>query len=346
MSTQLPASSGNDPVLNNFDRIWKDALGRYETEIGKNPLELPFAKNLPARPGSAEVVIEHFKKQEDSFKVFRDVGKKVFGVLETIVHFVHLFIDSGAEAAASHVPGGKAILVAVGVLLQATKGVSGVYNAVETLLDKIKNYLQRVSIHLKPSILPSPTLMDILVNTLVHIFTALALTTKYCDAVVKGDPQSKKNSGRAIIRRTKDFLRVLVGRTGVQEVLVELDALTDKERLVTAAETYAVVRDTQAVVLDTHTIVQEREPQARFVYDETVVNGLRSWLHAPDPRPANYDKKSKPGTCQWFIEGQQFQAFKASKGNVYWVYGNVFKPVPERAFYGAHCWINPVALGF
>ena len=115
-------------------------------------------------------------------------------------------------------PGGKAILVAVGVLLQvsvfpfgrsffttdcaqATKGVSQVYNAVEYLLRRVKDYFERLSIHLAPSILPSPPLMNVLVDTLAHVFTALALTTAYCDVTLKSGSKMKRVA-RTLLRRT------------------------------------------------------------------------------------------------------------------------------------------------
>ena len=42
---------------------------------------------------------------------------------------------------------------------------------------------------------------------------------------------------------TGDYFRVLVNKTGVQGELDKLDELTDKERLVTAASTYATIRE-------------------------------------------------------------------------------------------------------
>ena len=84
------------------------------------------------------------------------------------------------------------------------------------------------------------------------------------------------------------------------------------------------------------------QPQVNFVYNEagevdltyielsihispfnlSVVDSIRTWLRPPHPKPTNYDKKSKLGSCKWFIGGQQFEAWKASKRGVYWVHGN------------------------
>ena len=84
---------------------------------------------------------------------------------------------------------------------QATKGVSQVYNAAEILLRRIKDYLERLSIHLAPPILPPPPLMNVLVDTLAHVFTALALATAYCDVTLKSGSKMKRVA-RALLRRT------------------------------------------------------------------------------------------------------------------------------------------------
>ena len=43
--------------------------------------------------------------------------------------------------------------------------------------------------------------------------------------------------------REGDYFRVLIDKSGAQEALAKLDALTQREQLVTAANTYAVVRE-------------------------------------------------------------------------------------------------------
>ena len=59
-----------------------------------------------------------------------------------------------------------------------------------------------------------------------------------------------------------DYFRVLVDKSGAQEVLDKLDALTQREQLATAASTYASIREVQLF----STTVQ---PQIEFVRDET-----------------------------------------------------------------------------
>ena len=112
--------------------------------------------------------------------------------------------------------------------------------------------------------------MDILVDTLVHIFTVLELTTKYCHLTAERDSYLKKVFMR-LFRRMRmfkhltagdamliiclpegDYFRVLIDKSGAQEALAELDTLTQRENLVTAANTYAVVREGNLLIVTYH----------------------------------------------------------------------------------------------
>ena len=80
------------------------------------------------------------------------------------------------------------------------------YDAIESLLQKVQGYLTRVSVHLKPAIPPDSAFLDILVNTLVYIFTVLALVTRYCTSAAESDSQLKKTL-RPVYRRIRMFER-------------------------------------------------------------------------------------------------------------------------------------------
>ena len=146
------------------------------------------------------------------------------------------------------------------------------------MLQKVQEYLTRVSIHLKPAIPPDSALLDILVDTLVHIFTVLALVTKYCHTTAESDSKLKVlGSATRRVGMFKclcrchhnaysipkgDYFRVLVDKSGAQEVLDKLDALMKSEQLVTAASAYASIRE---VELFSNTV----QPQIEYVRDET-----------------------------------------------------------------------------
>ena len=98
-----PVRSSQNANLRNFGELYNEALRRYEEKTGRKLTDHPLAEDLPTRPDSADEVIAIIEKQSGTFKGFRATGRNVLNVLKPIVHFVHLFIDSGAEAASASV---------------------------------------------------------------------------------------------------------------------------------------------------------------------------------------------------------------------------------------------------
>ncbi|VDB85508.1 unnamed protein product [Peniophora sp. CBMAI 1063] len=82
------------------------------------------------------------------------VGTKIRASLRPIVRAMLRagVFDIGGEAAASlSIPGGKAIFVAIGVLLKATEGVPARVDAVSALLRKYKQYVSRLDVRMAGS---------------------------------------------------------------------------------------------------------------------------------------------------------------------------------------------------
>ncbi|VDB86734.1 unnamed protein product [Peniophora sp. CBMAI 1063] len=286
----------------NFEELWRTALQRYEKETGQDLLEHPFEKAIALKPSSAKVLIGYLEQQDASFKSFRSKGKKVLGVLESITNVILRFLDVGAELVPNTVPGGKAILVALGVLLKAVNGVSRLYNTIETLFNMVQGCLERVLVYLDASKPLSLALKKTLIKILAHILTLLAIVTKYCIPThwaISDTKSTIKTVWRVIRRRIADYFRGILGNEDVQEALEKLELLTNEEQLAVAADTNATVRKT---------------------YDSTVINDLRSWLRPPERLPNNYEMKKKPGSCQWFFN-DQFNHWMAHSNGVYWVYG-------------------------
>ena len=137
MSFQQTQSSGlsiEKPADSDAEERWKQALEKYREETGRDLLQHSFAKDIQSQSG-----IDGVMEQFANFKNFRSRGRKILRVLKPIVGVIIRFIDAGAEAGSVRTsplprsdlhspfrqkvaPGGKAIFVAIGALLQ----VSGV----------------------------------------------------------------------------------------------------------------------------------------------------------------------------------------------------------------------------
>ena len=124
----------NEGIANlEAEERWKAALESYREETGHDLLEYTFARDILSQSRADEVMAQFTK-----FKEFRSSGGKILRVLKPIVSVVLRFIDAGAEAGSVCIslsffsehylivqqkilPGGKAIFVAVGALLQASR---------------------------------------------------------------------------------------------------------------------------------------------------------------------------------------------------------------------------------
>ncbi|VDC07066.1 unnamed protein product [Peniophora sp. CBMAI 1063] len=295
MSQPALISQASNPIsgTTDFGKLWKDAQMRYKAVAGR---ELPSADDFPDKSLDPDEVIEYIERQGRGFKTFRAKGEKIRRPLMSLVGFVLPFIDISAEGGSSVAPGGKAVFVAVGALLKATRGVSELYNVIGTLLEKFSSYLERLKVHLEPSLPPTPHLMKIFVDTLVQVLLTLAIVTKYCGAVHDNPFVAFM---RFILRRTKDYFKVIMDKTDVKDALSKLEELAAAEHLAISAQNNAVTRQ---------------------IYGDAVVNLLRSWLRAPDPQPINYEKKRLTGSYQWFFN-EQFEDWRQHENGMYWIHG-------------------------
>ena len=76
--------------------------------------------------------------------------------------------------------------------MQATKGVSDLYDTIESFFETVKGYVERIGIHLQASTPPTPSVMRILLDTLVQVLDFLAIVTKYCNRAVERNSWMRK----------------------------------------------------------------------------------------------------------------------------------------------------------
>ena len=94
--------------------------------------------------------------------------------------------------------------------VQATKGVSQLYDTIESLLQKVRDYVERIGIYMQPATPPSPPLMRILLDILVRVLSVLATVTTYCDRAAERHSMLRKAKDVLSVRTSKSFLRVII----------------------------------------------------------------------------------------------------------------------------------------
>ncbi|KAF8289763.1 ankyrin [Clavulina sp. PMI_390] len=223
-------------------------------------------------------------------------------------------IDSASEvAAATGVPGGRGIFVAVARLLQAVDGLSKSYDDLNLVLPKLEGFLSRLEGHLTVQAINQP-LRDLSVRTLVQLMKIIALFVKFLD-----EEKAKSWFYRVIIRRFKDYRNIVFGTSGVQDALKELDNLLNEETLTTVARTLDVVttvlRPVPCQLVDVRT---------DLLVDQQRTTELRRWLKAPDACTNHEDRSGTgskiPGHADWFLNGDKFQQWLSQERGFYWVW--------------------------
>ncbi|KAI0033611.1 hypothetical protein K488DRAFT_69720 [Vararia minispora EC-137] len=340
----LPPGSQTAPIgpSPSLRSLWEEAVLNFEKSTGKNIRRSPlFNKILYAN--SVDDIVRVLEAHATSMKTFRAHEQAIRAFLTPLVDVVSRFLNACAERASSSgaVPGGKAIFVAFGLFLKATRGVSEKYDAIDIILWKLEAFLSRLDEHLRSPPSLSANMKKIFVKILIKLLEIFALCTKYLDENLV------KRMCNRITRRSvtvEDYVDVLLGRQDVQRVLAELEQMTGGELLATVAETLVSVHEVSVDVKQVDARVQnvelrvqpipmivehqakmaENMDQAFDALQGSVLDdeAIKAWLNAPEPA-LNHEhlcNLRKERTCLWFFDAT-FAEWKNSTNAVYWIYG-------------------------
>ncbi|KZV76368.1 ankyrin [Peniophora sp. CONT] len=292
-----------------FRDLWDTALKGYSDKTGIDLLKHDYAE-LFDECDSAEAVTAVIQDELQNFTKFRAEDSK-WGIvrqkLKMVVNFVLKFNDAVAEAASSHLPGGKAIIVAIGVLLAATKGVSENYDALVELFGMFSDYLERLSSRLTAGATMGPSKKKITVDVLLEMLTVLGIALK----LVKGN-------------RFKHWLKTIFGAEDMTNAMFRLDKLTAREDRMIMSDIYADVKHMQAVGQISSVTLRSLEIRIEDVYNYHVNERIVTWLAAPDSsiNHSFLTKKRYANSGEWFLKGAPFRRWASLQGSpVYWVYG-------------------------
>ncbi|KZV62026.1 hypothetical protein PENSPDRAFT_618500, partial [Peniophora sp. CONT] len=166
--------------------------------------------------------------------------------IKPAIQVLLLFNDAIAEFA-SHfptVPGGKAIFVAFGVLLQATSGVSERCDMLTGLFEQLNSFLARLSIRLSTPSTLGPTSKTIIITILAHLLDIFLMATKLF-------------SRPAWRIRLELFRQALTKDKEMGAALDRLRILTDLELRAVSAEAQVTVVNAYATGIETRAAVSE-----------------------------------------------------------------------------------------
>ncbi|KAJ6461432.1 hypothetical protein C8R45DRAFT_1028404 [Mycena sanguinolenta] len=228
----LPSASG--PEGETLQSLWDDAFEVYKhrTGIDLRHENSVFALRLQGCDSAASV-LDTLHKAASEFSGYREGSpkwSKFRRKLKPVITVITVFIDAAAEGAASvSVPGGKAVFVALGILLKATQGVSEKFDALIDLLESMELFFRQLGI--RSDIPLGKESKSIVVEILVEMLKALALATQ----------MMKQN-------RIKHFVRELFKGDDMKAILDRLQKLTTIESRMTVVEILGMVHQAGGVL--------------------------------------------------------------------------------------------------
>ncbi|KAH9178440.1 hypothetical protein EDB89DRAFT_2089725, partial [Lactarius sanguifluus] len=309
-SSQTPVSSSQ------FRSILDAALSEYNRKTRNDLVKHWIYKELQSCD-SAEAVLEVIQHQAETFDKFRDGNKRLFKWIGPSVHVFYTLSSTLGEGVGMPLPPAKAVFAGIGILLAAAKGVWASHDALVDLFERIQFFLKRLGVHTQIS--PTKDMVEILVKIVAEVLSILSIATKEMQQ-----------------RRTKTYLKKLMGWTDIEDALERLDNLTREEFQMAMAEvrmTIArVLKSTNELKYDAKKAKEAMQDIAKNVDDmkdtlseirwDQIEQDVRRWLSPPDPS-VNYNtarEAYQEGTASWIFEGSVFKEWELV-GSLLWIHG-------------------------
>ncbi|KAH9061872.1 hypothetical protein EDB87DRAFT_1609873 [Lactarius vividus] len=317
-----------------FQLIFSTALKAYEKQTKRDLLAHPLASQLE-NCETLDSILSVLQSQVNDLDQARKSDERLTKWLGPTVNVLLAFSATLGEGVGLVFSPAKVIFTGAGVLLQAAKDVTTIQVVLIDIFERIENFFKRLETY--TSVRATAAMTDIIVKIMVEVLNILAIATK----------EIKQ-------RRTKKYLKKLIGKTDIEDALRRLDKLTQEEVRMATAQLlkithgidYKVTRiddevkgvdDKVKVVLDdgkeTKVIVQQTAREATAIMqfmannvDETKWNqwrqDLRKWLSSPDPSTNHIIlcAAQHQGTAIWFFRGGLLAEWK-STGSLLWIHG-------------------------
>ncbi|VDC07216.1 unnamed protein product [Peniophora sp. CBMAI 1063] len=224
---------------------WEDALRHYHRSTGVDLCDQSqdLYRKLVDCSGYGAIVDILVKTAED-FHQYRHPSSgslpvKFRRLLKPIIRTLigSGVLDIGGEVAASApVPGGKAIIVAIGVLIKATQGVSEHFDTIETLLERFEFCLRRLEA--RGDVPLEPASQVLAVKILVEMLHTLAIVT-----------QAMRET------RLRHFASVLLGKSNtIMDTSRRLESLEMQDTRLTLDSVY---REIYSLSRSLHDVLEE-----------------------------------------------------------------------------------------
>ncbi|VDC04276.1 unnamed protein product [Peniophora sp. CBMAI 1063] len=244
-----------------FATLWAEAVRKFQQSADISSTLWNSLSDTLLRCKSCEDVLNAFENTTRKWKEFNAADTKWKNVrikyLQPVVQALLLFNDAIAELA-SHfptIPGGKAIFVAFGVLLQATSEISERCEVLIDLLEELNSFLERLAIRLVAPSALGPVSKALVIVILAHLLDVFLTATKLISQP---------------LWRTRLVLykQALTKDKGMMNALERLRALTELETRAMATETHVTVVSSRATLMEIQSVATQTASEISKMYRE------------------------------------------------------------------------------
>ncbi|KAH9009922.1 hypothetical protein EDB83DRAFT_2531008 [Lactarius deliciosus] len=190
--------------------------------------------------------------------------------LDPTVNVLYAFSATLGNGVGLIFPPSNVVFAGIGVLLQAVKDIRSSQAALVDLFGRLEYFFKRLEKYIE--VRPTAAMTDIIVTIMVEVLSILGIVTK---EVGQG--------------RTKAYLKKLVGRKDVEGALQRLDALTQEEARMAAAEALTITRGIDDKVKDMHERVKGVDERVHAV--DIKVDGIDDKVRTVDSKVQGVDHK-------------------------------------------------------
>ncbi|KAK2736232.1 hypothetical protein FQN57_000830 [Myotisia sp. PD_48] len=316
--------------------IYKQAIRKFE-EITKQNLDDPALLRL----NTIDDLMKEIDYRNDKFSEFRETRHLFFDTLQGALMPVELIGNLASGAASMAFPPSTLVFGAFSYLMNAAKGVSASYDAIQDLLESLKAL--RLKVYSKELI--SDELSDQLSEILVTLIEIFALSRK----AIKGGRFLKFT--RNVLIGTDDKMQAAVGKlaklTEIEGHLVGAETLTETKKVgravdditivlqetnMTANETGVTVGQISIEVTELNTKFNSLMQVIKDTADDDVSKQGRSHedlvkkVLQPSVTAQDFfdsiNKSRVPGTGDWVRSEELFKSWHGTGPPILWVSGN------------------------
>ncbi|KAH9009054.1 hypothetical protein EDB85DRAFT_2283296, partial [Lactarius pseudohatsudake] len=244
MSQVLTATSSTT-----FETIFTAALKSYKQQTKRDLTSLPLSTNLQSCD-SPSAIINVLRAQFRTFGRSQAANERWTKWLDPIVNVLYAFSVTLGNGVGLIFPPSNVIFAGIGVLLQAIKDVRSSQDALLVLFGRLEYFFKRLEQYIE--VRPTAAMTDIIVKIMVEVLSILGIVTKEIGQgrTSMSLPVGKSPKRAKTDRRAEAYLKKLIGRKDVEDALQRLDALTQEETRMAAAEVLVIARSIDDKVKD------------------------------------------------------------------------------------------------